>query len=68
VVYAVAFGGLAGTALLAYVLIERRYIHPRWKRVAMGLLGFSLAALLWIIHPLITDAPNDNSSASDEWP
>lgn len=67
-VYLIAFAGLAGTGLFAYVLAERRYIHPAWKRWALGLLGFSLAAALWVIQPILTDAPQDGSSTADQWP
>lgn len=66
--YVIGLGGLAGVALLAYVLIERRYIHPRWRRWPLGVLGFSLTALLWIVHPILTHAPQDGSSLADQWP
>lgn len=66
--YAIAFGGLFGTAVLAYALFGAQLMFPRWKRWALGAMGFLLAATLWIVHPQIGNAPPDGSSLADQWP
>lgn len=63
----IAFGGLIGTLLLAYALLGAQFMFPRWKRWALGAVGLSLAALLWVAHPNLSGSEADGSSLADDW-
>lgn len=63
--YAIAFGGIAGTYLLAYALLGK--VYPPLKRWSFAALGLALAATLWIVHPNISGTQPDGSSLSDWW-
>lgn len=67
-VYAIAFGGLLGTVLLAYAIFGAEFMFPRWKRWALGFIGFGLASAMWVVHPVIWNSAGDDGYESADWP